>query len=77
VSALRKAVADLWQRRRERLAKEVGLPLLGQIPLFARVLEGGDSGAPIVLSDPQSSAARALFGIAEGVAEQLGALANR
>jgi len=61
----------------ERLAKEVGLPLLGQIPLFARVLEGGDSGAPIVLSDPQSSAARALFGIADGVAEQLGALATR
>jgi ATP-binding protein involved in chromosome partitioning len=61
----------------ERLAKEVGLPLLGQIPLFARVLEGGDSGAPIVLSDPQSSAARALFAVAEGVAEQLGALASR
>jgi ATP-binding protein involved in chromosome partitioning len=61
----------------QRLATEVGLPLLGQIPLFGRVLEGGDSGAPIVLSDPQSSAARALFAIAEGVAEQLGALATR
>jgi ATP-binding protein involved in chromosome partitioning len=61
----------------ERLAKEVGLPLLGQIPLYTRVLEGGDSGAPIVLSDPQSSAARALFAVAEGVAEQVGALANR
>jgi len=30
-----------------------------------------------VLSDPQSSAARALFAVAEGVAEQVGALANR
>src|SRR6187397_1361695 len=30
----------------ERLAREVELPLLGQIPLFPRVLEGGDSGAP-------------------------------
>ena len=61
----------------ERLAKEVSLPLLGQIPLFPRVLEGGDTGAPIVLSDPQSSAARALFAIADGVAERVGALANR
>jgi ATP-binding protein involved in chromosome partitioning len=61
----------------ERLAKEVGLPLLGQIPLFTRVLEGGDSGAPIVLSDPQSSAARALFVVADGVAERVGALAAR
>ncbi len=36
----------------ERLAKEVGLPLLGQIPLYPRVLEGGDRGAPIVAADP-------------------------
>src|SRR3954465_6900024 len=50
----------------ERLAKEVGLPLLGQIPLYPRVQEGGDQGAPIVLTDPESSAARALVSIADG-----------
>jgi ATP-binding protein involved in chromosome partitioning len=61
----------------ERLAKEVGLPLLGQIPLYAPVLAGGDQGAPIVLGDPGSSAARALLTIANGVTEQLGALASR
>jgi ATP-binding protein involved in chromosome partitioning len=61
----------------ERLANEVGLPLLGQIPLYAPVLAGGDQGAPIVLGDPGSSAARALFGIAQSVTEQLGALASR
>jgi ATP-binding protein involved in chromosome partitioning len=61
----------------ERLAQEVNLPLLGQIPLFTRVLEGGDTGAPIVLTHPESSAARALSKIAEGVREQLGALASR
>jgi ATP-binding protein involved in chromosome partitioning len=61
----------------ERLAKEVGLPLLGQIPLYAPVLQGGDQGAPIVLGDPGSSAARALFAVAQGVTEQLGALASR
>jgi ATP-binding protein involved in chromosome partitioning len=51
----------------ERLAKEVGLPLLGQIPLYPRVMEGGDTGAPIVQADPDSSAARALTAIAQRI----------
>jgi ATP-binding protein involved in chromosome partitioning len=57
----------------ERLAKELDLPLLGQIPLYPRVLEGGDTGAPIVVSDPESSAARALAGVANRV---VGAIAK-
>jgi len=61
----------------ERLAAEVGLPLLGQIPLYPPVLDGGDRGAPIVIGDPDSSAARALSSIAQRVTEQLGALAAR
>jgi ATP-binding protein involved in chromosome partitioning len=63
----------------ERLAQEVGLPLLGQIPLYPRVMEGGDTGAPIVVSDPDSSAARALKSIATTIDERLreGAAARR
>jgi ATP-binding protein involved in chromosome partitioning len=61
----------------DRLAKELGLPLLGQIPLYPRVMEGGDHGAPIVAADPESSAARALVAIAGRVVEQLGATAAR
>src|SRR6476646_9042120 len=34
----------------ERLANELGLPLLGQIPLYTRVREGGDMGRPIVVA---------------------------
>jgi ATP-binding protein involved in chromosome partitioning len=55
----------------QRLADEVGLPLLGQIPLNPRVMEGGDTGAPIVVSDPDSSAARALKSIADAIDERL------
>ncbi|MGH7637129.1 MAG: P-loop NTPase [Gemmatimonadaceae bacterium] len=51
----------------ERLAKELNLPLLGQIPLYPRVMEGGDRGEPIVSADPQSSAAKALTAFAERV----------
>jgi ATP-binding protein involved in chromosome partitioning len=60
-----------------RLAKELGLPLLGQIPLYPRVMEGGDRGAPIVESDRDSTAAQALTSIARRVTEQLGAAAGR
>ncbi|HEY4218867.1 MAG TPA: Mrp/NBP35 family ATP-binding protein [Gemmatimonadaceae bacterium] len=61
----------------ERLAAEVNLPLLGQIPLYPRVLEGGDTGAPIVSSDPESSAAKALVSIADQVVSYFGAPATR
>lgn len=61
----------------ERLAKELDLPLLGQIPLYPRVTEGGDTGAPVVISDPESSAARALSAIAGRLAERTGAAVSR
>jgi ATP-binding protein involved in chromosome partitioning len=57
----------------ERLAKSVELPLIGQIPLYPRVMEGGDTGAPIVVVDASSSAARALTSVAEKVASLVGA----
>jgi ATP-binding protein involved in chromosome partitioning len=53
----------------ERLASELGVPLLAQVPLYPRVLEAADRGEPIVVADPQSSAARALASLAEKVRE--------
>ena len=55
----------------DRLAAELGLPLLGQVPLQPRVMEGADRGEPIVVADPSSSAARALTAIAERVRSAL------
>jgi ATP-binding protein involved in chromosome partitioning len=48
----------------ERLAGELGVPVLGQIPFFPGVLEGGDRGEPIVISDSSSDAAKALTDLA-------------
>ena len=48
----------------QRLADEVGLPLLGQVPLYPPVMTGGDTGVPIVVADANSSAAKALRAIA-------------
>jgi ATP-binding protein involved in chromosome partitioning len=47
-----------------RLAEELGVPLLGEIPFFPGVLEGADRGEPIVVSEPETPAAKALFELA-------------
>ena len=57
----------------ERLAAEVGLPLLGQVPLFPPVMKGGDTGVPIVVADPSSSAAKALQAVTAKVQERVAA----
>jgi ATP-binding protein involved in chromosome partitioning len=51
-----------------RLADELGVPLLGTVPLDTAMREAGDSGTPVVESDPESESARAIFSIAEAVA---------
>ena len=48
----------------ERLATELGVPLLGSVPLDARVRETADAGTPLVLTDPDSEPARAIAEIA-------------
>ncbi len=52
----------------KRLADELGVALLGEVPLYPPVLEGGDSGRPIVSSDPKSTAAKKLAEIAAKLA---------
>ena len=48
----------------KRLADELNVPLLGEIPFFPGVLSGGDRGEPIVVSEPETLAAKALFELA-------------
>ncbi len=55
----------------QKLADELGLPLLTQIPLYPRVLEGGDTGKPIVDAEPTSGAAKALIALTEKVRSAL------
>ena len=53
------------------VADELGVPFLGQIPLYEPIRVGGDSGQPIVLSEPDSPAARAIVHVAERAAAQV------
>jgi ATP-binding protein involved in chromosome partitioning len=50
-----------------RLAAELGVPLLGQIPLQAGMAELADRGEPIVVSQPDSPAGTALRDLARTV----------
>src|SRR5436309_2353664 len=50
-----------------RLAAELGVPLLGQIPLQAGMAELADRGQPIVVGEPDSPAAVALTELARAV----------
>jgi ATP-binding protein involved in chromosome partitioning len=51
----------------ERLAAELGIPLLGRVPLDTRLREQGDLGIPLVEAEPASETAREIVRIAEAV----------
>ncbi len=53
------------------LADDLGVPLLGSLPLVPALREGGDVGRPIAAVDPDSEAARAFFDIAERIAVEM------
>jgi ATP-binding protein involved in chromosome partitioning len=48
----------------EILARELNTELLGQIPIDVRLREGADAGKPLVVSDPDAPASRALLEVA-------------
>jgi ATP-binding protein involved in chromosome partitioning len=54
-----------------KMAEDMGIPLLGQIPIDTRVRSGGDEGRPIVSAAPDAPAATAFFEIAGRVAAEI------
>ena len=55
----------------QKAAVELGVPLLGCVPLEIPVREGGDVGVPIVVSHPESASAKAFVTIAQAVAAKV------
>jgi ATP-binding protein involved in chromosome partitioning len=55
----------------ERLAEELGVPFLGRVPIYQPIREGSDAGVPLVISEPDSPAARAFMAAAEQTAAQV------
>ncbi len=54
-----------------RLAEELQVPYLGEIPIEQKVREGSDSGRPIVVEHPESRSAQGFTTMAERTAQQV------
>lgn len=55
----------------EKMSKELGVPLLGEIPIDPEIVQTGDQGMPIVMAQPDSQTAKIYQMIAGAVAAQL------
>ncbi len=55
----------------DRMSQELGVPLLGEIPIDPEIVETGDQGKPIVIAKPDSQTAKIYQLIAGAVAAQL------
>jgi ATP-binding protein involved in chromosome partitioning len=55
----------------ERMAEELGVPFIGRIPIYQPIREGGDSGVPLVIGEPNAPAAQAFMAAAERMAAQI------
>ena len=51
----------------QKLASEIGVPLLGEMPIDPRIAECGDTGEPMVRKYPDSPAAQAYLALARRV----------
>ncbi len=55
----------------KRFAEEIGVPLLGQIPLVQSICESGDNGSPVAMLDNQNPVSKAFRELAESIAQQI------
>ncbi len=55
----------------QELADELGVPLLGSIPLDQALVRGGDAGKPVVVDEEEGEAARAIRGLVDRLVQVL------
>jgi len=55
----------------ERMAQEEGIKLLARIPIYSEIREGGDSGVPITIAQPDHPASQAFAELAKQVVAQI------
>jgi ATP-binding protein involved in chromosome partitioning len=64
--------SDIFGKRGgEKMAEELGVPFLGGIPIYQPIREGGDSGVPLLISEPDAPAAKAIVDVAARAAAQV------
>jgi ATP-binding protein involved in chromosome partitioning len=55
----------------EQMATDLKIPFIGRIPIYQPIREGSDVGVPLMISEPDSPAARAFMSAAERTAAQV------
>ena len=55
----------------KKTADMLGVPFLGEVPIDPKVVTGGDTGKPIVVTDPASPAAQAFISVAKQIVQQI------
>ena len=55
----------------QRMAENMSVTFLGRIPIYQPIREGSDQGVPLMLSEPDSPAAKAFLAAAERVAAEI------
>jgi ATP-binding protein involved in chromosome partitioning len=55
----------------EGMAGELGIPFIGRVPIYQPIREGSDIGVPLMISEPESPAAKAFMAAAERTAAQV------
>jgi ATP-binding protein involved in chromosome partitioning len=57
----------------QRLEKDFGVPLLGQIPILPEIRSSGDAGTPLVVEQPEHPVSRLYLAIAEKMLQHVAA----
>ena len=55
----------------KKLADELSIPLLGQLPINQNIREGGDKGKPIVFDKPESEQAKKILEMSRNMAAEI------
>ena len=55
----------------QRIAAELNIPFLGQIPIYTPIRVGSDTGVPLVISEEDSPATKAFLDASERMAAQV------
>jgi ATP-binding protein involved in chromosome partitioning len=55
----------------QQMAEQLGVAFIGRIPIYQPIREGSDNGVPLVMSEPNSVAAKAFMAAAERVAAEV------
>jgi len=55
----------------EKAARDFGVPFLGKVPIDPEIVEGGDSGVPIFLKNPEADSSKAFAEIVENIEKNI------